>query len=207
MQTQDIDYKFWLEELLHFVGAVFYTMGEYLAAFCYLLLLVFNILSGNLHQESVDDERQRLYEEQKRQRFWEEEEREQREFEERQRLYTLRFGNWQERHLAATTAEEREEAATARNLRGVQLEIRHQDGRTAVATANRLDQLKFDSDRSRKKIAQLYSEVDYFRHQERFSRHDDRHDPTRRIRDLEAEIAMLERTERQIQLDLQNVSW
>jgi hypothetical protein len=207
MQTQDIDYKFWLEELLHFVGEVFYTIGEYLAAFCYLLLLVFNMLSGNLHQESVDDERQRLYEEEKRQRFWEEEEREQREFEERQRLYTLRFGNWQERHLAAITAQEREEAATARNLRGVQLEIRHHDGRTAVATANRIDQLKFDSDKSRKKIAQLYSDVDYLRRQESFSRHDDRHYLTRQIRDLEAKIAMLERTDRQAQLDLQNVSF
>jgi hypothetical protein len=206
MQTQDIDYKFWLEELLYFVGEIFYTLGEYLAAICYLILLVFNMLSGNLHNENVDDERRRLYEQERRQRFWEEEEREQREFEERQRLYTLRFGNWQERDLVALTAEEREEADTARNLRGVQLELRHQDGRTVVATANRIEQLKFDSERRRKTIAQLHSESDYFRHQERLSRDDNRHDLSRQIRDIEGEIATLERVDRQAQLDFQNVS-
>jgi hypothetical protein len=203
--TQDIDYKFWLEELFYFVGQIFYTLGEYLAALCYLILLIFDMCIGNLHNESVDDERRRLYEEQKRQRFWEEE-CEQREFEERQRLYTLRFGNWQERHLATVTTEEREEADAARDRRGVRLEIRDQDGHSAFATAKRIDQLKLDSVRRRKTIAQLHFDVEHFRHQEYLSRDDDRHDLSRQIRNVEAEIALLERVERQAQFDLQIVS-
>jgi len=206
-ETQDIDYKFWLEELVYFVGQIFYTLGEYLAAFCYLILLVFNMLSGNMHNENVDDERRRLYEEQKRQRFWEEEERAQREFEERQRLYVLRFGNWGERHLVAVSQEERDEADTARDLRGVRLQLRHEDGHMALATANRIDQLKFDSDRRRKRIAQVYSDADCFHHQSRVSRDDDRDDFSRRIQNTEAEIATLERADKQAQLDLQNVSF
>jgi hypothetical protein len=205
MQTHNGDWKFWLEETVHFVGEILYGLGEYLAGLCYFILLIVNMCSSNLHNDSVEDERQRLYEQQKRQRFLEEEEREQLEFEERQRLYALRFGNWRERHLAAITTEERLEAETARDLRGVQLEIRHSDGRTAVATASRIDQLKFDSGRNRKRIAQLYSDVDYFRHQER-SRGEDRHDWSRQIRDSEREIANLERVESQTQFDLQNVS-
>jgi hypothetical protein len=207
MHTKDINYKFWLGELIYFVGQIFYTLGEYLAAVCYLVLLIFNMLSSNLHNEGAEDERQRLYEEQKKQRFWEEEEREQREFEERQRLYTLQFGNWRERHIVAQTQEEREQADAARDLRGVQLQLRHQNGRTALATATGIEHMKFDSVRRSQEIARLRSDVDCFRRQAYLSRDDDRHDFSRRIQNIEAEIATLERVEKQAQLDLQYVSF
>lgn len=206
MQTHKAraDWKFWLEEVVYFAGQFLYTLGEYLAAFCYLILLVVNMCSSSLHNESVEDERRRLYEEQRRQRYLEEEEREQLEFEEKQRLYALRFGNWQERQLAAVTLEERAEADAVRNKRGQILEVRHENRVELRTTTRDLEHLKNESNNRRNQISHLYCEVDYFRRKERTACDDERKSLAGQIRDRENRIARLEQEDKLAQIDLQN---
>jgi hypothetical protein len=87
----------WLVEQGEMLGEIMYIVGQVVGCVCFSIFVVWEVLFGERHPLDVD--RRRI-----------EEEREQSHFEDKRRLYKLRYGNLLERRAAARNADELAEA-------------------------------------------------------------------------------------------------